>query len=140
MSAISNLLAAIATLTTLRVVPQLVRTARHQELQGVSILSSTLTGLMSAAWLALGVCKALWPLMISYGIFLVGSISRVVLVPSALGRSRRLALSVFGFGASILALMNASVQAVTVVAVGVSVVALLPQVVDSYRNWCPLAV
>lgn len=124
-----------ALLSVAMVLPQLVRTIRHPHLPGVSALSWALTAVGCLGWLLYGLRTASIPQIPGNVLLVSGAVAVVILVPSAVSRSRR-AVGLAA-AAGLLFAVNTAVPAQTVgyLAFAISMVSAWPQAFESYGNW-----
>ena len=117
------------------VLPQLTRTIRNPALTGVSATSWALTSLACLTWLIYGVRANVLPQVHGNILMVVGAVAVVLLVPSAWSRSRRVVSLVASATIIVLVSMLVPPSVVGYLAFGISMIAVWPQVVDSYGTW-----
>jgi uncharacterized protein with PQ loop repeat len=117
------------------VLPQLVRTIRLPGMPGVSALSWSLTALASLGWLIYGLRTATFAQIPGNVPLVAGAVAVVLLVPSAVSRSRR----ALGLGVAAAAIVASSTvvpaQTVGYLAFGIGLLSAWPQLFESFGNW-----
>jgi uncharacterized protein with PQ loop repeat len=117
------------------VLPQLIRTMRRPELPGVSALSYGLATASCLAWLIYGIRTTSVPQIPGNVLLILGTVSVVMLVPSAVSRGRR-GLALGAAAMTILALSSlVPAQTVGYAAFAISLTSAWPQLIESFGTW-----
>ena len=124
-----------AALGVAMVLPQLARTIRHPDLPGVSALSWSLTSITALTWLAYGLRTAAMPQIPGNILLASGAVAVVLLVPSAVSRTRR-SLTLAGAALAVVVLGTLlPPQTIGYLAFGVGLFSAWPQLFESFANW-----
>ena len=116
------------------VVPQILRTVRHPHMGGVAPLSWAISAVACTAWITYGARAGVAPQIPGNVLLVAGAVSIVLLVPSALTRSRRALLLL----SAVLAVVGVSTmlpaEGVGYLAFGIGLFSAWPQVFATLRG------
>ncbi len=124
-----------ATLGVAMVVPQILRTVRHPQLDGVSPASWALTALACLTWMTYGVRTGTVPQIPGNVLLVSGAVAIVLLVPSTTSRRSRAARLAAAATALLLLAFTVPATSVGYLALAVGLVSAWPQVFDSFTGW-----
>jgi uncharacterized protein with PQ loop repeat len=121
-------------LGVITVVPQIVRTVRHPHMGGVAPLSWAISVVACTAWITYGFRAGVAPQIPGNVLLVSGSIAIVLLVPSALSRSRRALLLATAALAVVTVSTRLTPEAVGFLAFGIGLFSAWPQVFATLRG------